>query len=187
MADFKEAHVILEKWEGGYVNNPNDKGGETLNGIARKFHPEWSGWDVVDKLKAHFKGDTKALKEHLKKDKELHERIESFYKKEYWDRMRLDEIKSFVVATKIYLFGVNAGINTAIKYAQQVANEVSNAGLVVDCKIGAKTIAALNKIDGDVFKEAFKAKERARYQSIVAKNPSQSVFLKGWLNRVEAV
>ena len=27
----------------------HDRGGETFSGIARKFHPHWEGWELVDK------------------------------------------------------------------------------------------------------------------------------------------
>lgn len=35
----KVIKFIIKKNEGGYVNDPNDKGGETKYGIAKKFHP----------------------------------------------------------------------------------------------------------------------------------------------------
>ncbi len=31
--------IIIDKNEGGYVNDPRDKGGETKYGIAKKYHP----------------------------------------------------------------------------------------------------------------------------------------------------
>lgn len=40
-------NAILEE-EGGYVNDPDDQGGETYCGIARKHHPGWPGWQTVD-------------------------------------------------------------------------------------------------------------------------------------------
>lgn len=39
MTDFDKSMAFVLKWEGGYVNNPQDPGGETKFGIAKKFHP----------------------------------------------------------------------------------------------------------------------------------------------------
>ena len=36
MADFRLAYKKIEAAEGGYVNDPDDKGGETYKGISRK-------------------------------------------------------------------------------------------------------------------------------------------------------
>ena len=44
MADFRLAYKKIEAAEGGYVNDPDDKGGETYKGISRKANPDWNGW-----------------------------------------------------------------------------------------------------------------------------------------------
>ena len=36
------------KHEGGYVFDPDDSGGETYKGVARKFHSKWEGWSKID-------------------------------------------------------------------------------------------------------------------------------------------
>ena len=180
MADFKKAQIILEKIEGGYVHDPLDRGGETLNGIARKFFPDWNGWKVVDELKKK-SANLAELKSTLKNDSKLPREIELFYKEHFWDKMKLDSINSDVVAQNIYLIGVNAGISRSIKTAQKVS------GVVVDGKIGPKTIEAINNMNENDFKKAFDAEEIAHYNSIVQKNPSQERFFKGWLNRANLV
>ena len=40
MSNLLKALRFTLKWEGGYVNNPNDPGGETNYGISKKAHPE---------------------------------------------------------------------------------------------------------------------------------------------------
>ena len=37
---FKEAMNFIQKWEGGYVDHPNDPGGETNFGISKRSHPD---------------------------------------------------------------------------------------------------------------------------------------------------
>ncbi len=51
MADFKTAIEATLKAEGGYVNDPDDPGGETYKGIARNRNSKWSGWTHIDLLK----------------------------------------------------------------------------------------------------------------------------------------
>ena len=51
MADFEKAFAKIIKAEGGYVNNPNDKGGETYMGITRKNHSKLKMWKLIDELK----------------------------------------------------------------------------------------------------------------------------------------
>lgn len=38
---FKKALKFVLKWEGGYVNNPNDKGGATNKGITQNTYNSW--------------------------------------------------------------------------------------------------------------------------------------------------
>jgi lysozyme family protein len=40
-ADFERAHRFTASWEGGYVNHPNDPGGETNLGVTRAV---WEAW-----------------------------------------------------------------------------------------------------------------------------------------------
>ena len=64
-------------------------------------------------------------------------------------------------------------------------NELTGANLVIDGKIGNKTLFALNNIDSEKFLEVYHRLQRNFYISIVRNKPTQQVFLKGWLNRVD--
>ena len=48
MADFLTAYAPLARYEGGWCNDPADRGGETYAGIARNFFPAWPGWALID-------------------------------------------------------------------------------------------------------------------------------------------
>lgn len=39
-ADFEKAFNFVIEWEGGYVNDPNDPGGETKYGISSRSYPQ---------------------------------------------------------------------------------------------------------------------------------------------------
>lgn len=51
MAEFKPAFEQTIAHEGGYMNDPDDPGGETYKGVARKYWPKWLGWHIIDLLK----------------------------------------------------------------------------------------------------------------------------------------
>ena len=51
MANFDIEFDKLIFTEGGYVNDPDDAGGETYLGISRKHNPKWDGWKKIDSFK----------------------------------------------------------------------------------------------------------------------------------------
>ena len=165
MAQFEPAFELMMKDEGGYVLHevPGDTGGMTYAGIARNKNPQWPGWALVDKKEM---GGS------------LTPMVREFYRTEFWDKMRGNEISNQEVANTIFNFGVNAGLGMAVKLAQLVIGATPDGG------IGAKTIEKLNQItDGQRFKESYALAKIARYVEICNKNPVQVKFLKGWLNR----
>ena len=52
MANYNIAYNKVIKIEGGYVNDPDDAGGETYMGISRKFNPNAKFWKVIDEIKS---------------------------------------------------------------------------------------------------------------------------------------
>src|SRR5688500_14155039 len=97
MADFKTAYKITMAHEGVYANNPHDSGGETWKGIARKKHPDWSGWSIVDqwKIKAGFPAS-------LNNAPGLQDLVWQFYKKEFWDGLNLDQINDQRIVNELF-------------------------------------------------------------------------------------
>ncbi len=114
MADFKIAYDITAKNEGGYANDPADRGGETWKGVARKAHPNWPGWNIVDS----YKGKVGFI-QNLKASVSLQQMVEQLYRSSYWDVIRGDEIKDQSAANMIYDSAVNIGTRPAIKLAQR--------------------------------------------------------------------
>jgi lysozyme family protein len=112
MADFLKAYKITNKFEGGWNHIKGDRGGETYCGIARNFFPKWKGWEIVD--------SKKPLKhEDIIKDDVLHDLVHSFYKNEFWDKIKGDSIVSQLKANQLYDMAVNAGVSNAIKLCQK--------------------------------------------------------------------
>lgn len=157
----------LLKAEGGYTDDPDDKGGPTNWGIIQSELAAWRGHAVS-------KDDVKNLT--------LDEAIK-IYKAKYWDKMGLDQLTDERLQLAIFDQGVNRGTVTAVKQAQQIAN-LFGAGITTDGVNGPVTSKKLNAIDPVNFcREFLQASEHA-YVNIVIRNPTQIKFLRGWLNRV---
>ncbi len=164
MADFKQAFDVMMENEGGYLLHTveGDRGGMTYAGIARRFHPDWSGWQRID---------DKLLDDELKAD------VEDFYRAKFWNVCRGDTFTHQEVATSIFDFAVNAGVGTSAKLAQVVS------GADVDGVIGGQTVAAIHSMDPDLFLSQFALAKIKRYSDICNRDRSQVKFLLGWINR----
>lgn len=118
MAKFDEEFDKVILAEGGYVNDPDDAGGETYLGISRKNNPKWVGWEVIDDIKKKY--GTKNITSRLKKDVALTNSAKLLYKQNYWDVLELDDIPSQDISHQLFDTCVNCGKTTAIRIAQQV-------------------------------------------------------------------
>jgi lysozyme family protein len=163
MADFTPAFEKMIHDEGGYqlTDIPGDRGGQTYAGIARKPNPDWAGWQFIDRK--DFGSATPLVRE--------------FYKSNFWDRIRGDDLTNQAIAETIFNFGVNTGIGVAIKLAQLIV------GVTPDGAIGAKTVERLNICTAEKFLPAYALAKISRYVQICMKDRSQSKFLLGWCRR----
>ena len=163
MADFAPAFEKMIHDEGGYqlTDIPGDRGGQTYAGIARKPNPDWAGWQFIDRK--DFGSATPLVRE--------------FYKSNFWDRVRGDDLTNQAIAETIFNFGVNTGTGVAIKLAQLIV------GVTPDGAIGAKTVERLNICTAEKFLPAYALAKIQRYVNICMKDRSQSKFLLGWLRR----
>lgn len=185
--EFIKAYVITLTSEGFYANHPNDRGGETFKGIARKFHPSWKGWVIVDeyKTKPNFPQNLYKVVDALD------ELTREFYYKEFWLKMKLDQIRYQPILNELFDTGVNMGPATAITDLQRSLNILNRnqkdyPDLKVDGQIGSVTINCVNNHNYKkrIF-NALNAYQGKRYIEICEKDKSQEVFFAGWLNRIE--
>lgn len=181
MTPFDSAYSRTSRNEGGYVNDPTDRGGETYNGIARKKHPKWEGWKVIDAAKK--------VGRDLSHLPELDEAERNFYRREFWARMGLDLIKSVVVTDEVYDSGVNCGARTATRWLQEAYNLCNQNGkigpdLKVDGLIGPKTAQQINRFPiarAEVLLKVLNLLQGDHYLNICRKDRSQERFLHGWV------
>lgn len=184
MARFEPAFKFLLRDEGGYSNNPRDKGGETYRGISRKYWPQWFGWTLIDG--ARWKTDFPKI---LNSNQSLNDSVEIFYRSKYWNPS-FNLINSQQVASKLFDEAVNmdpgAGFGWAIKCLQQA---ICKCGISIDIdeKFGQQTLNALNAIHPDELLKEFCSALRLRYLGIIAEDPSQKVFENDWLKRAAEI
>lgn len=187
MANFNLAFQITDGHEGGYVNDPNDNGGETYRGIARKFWPNWQGWRIID----DYKFKHKLIKGQIIDDPSLNNQVRAFYKSHFWDINKLDSIVDQGIANEIYDTGVNMGIKIAAIFLQQGLNLLNRnqkyyQDIKEDGSIGPVTISMTNAHKYPrCLEKTLNILQGARYVEICKNNPSQETFFRGWLTRVK--
>lgn len=175
MADFNKAYAITMKAEGGYANDPDDKGGETYKGIARKANPNWNGWKTVDMIKATHPVSLNAA---LLSQAALQEQIKAFYQANYWEPNRTGDLLDQQLANQVFDTAVNSGTGTAAKFLQEAV------GVTVDRQIGPQTLTAANKGNPKEIYEHFIRLRRQLYENIIAANPAQKKFQASWFSRL---
>ena len=199
---FKDCLNEVLKYEGTYSKHSSDIGGETFRGISRFYHSDWDGWEIIDMVKERIDGKkilksgdiTPALGSAYQN--KLNQLVALFYKEEFWDRIRGDEISEIdeELACEVFDMAVNMGVRSAIKTLQKAINRTysdyvdsKEERLVVDGIIGEETISAikeLNQFDCMVeLIEYFRKFRALKYAKIVKHNPNQAVFIEGWIRR----
>lgn len=165
MADYRNIIPFIKRFEGGYVNHPNDKGGCTNMGVTISTFRQYYGRNKTCE-------DLRKLTE---------EQWQYIFKKGFWDRIQGDKIECQSVANMIVDYVWASGVY-GIKYVQKLL------GVSADGLIGSKTLQAINSYPSS--KELFERIRQRRldhFDAIVKNNPSQKVFLKGWKRRVNSM
>lgn len=93
----------------------------------------------------------------------------------------MDNQKSEKKALLLFDLCVNHGPKGAVALVQKALNAIGEK-LSVDGVYGPKTAAAIDKYDDKTFIDAVLKYRDKFYRSIVNNNPSQKVFLNGWIN-----
>lgn len=161
MADFEHYAPTLAKWEGGWSDNRRDKGKATMRGVTLATFRQFYG---PRKTKEDLRNITDAEWERIMRT--------------YWDRCKADQIRNQSIAEILVDWHINAGVN-AIKCFQRACM------LDADGIIGPKSLAVLNSPNEQVIFNRIKEAREDYYRRLALGNPSQSIFLAGWLNRTD--
>jgi lysozyme family protein len=186
MADFEKAYKItILANEGGY--NPGKGEKETYMGIDRGANPHWSGWPLIDKIKADHPGITAhEMNIVLGGNAGLQADIKNFYKAGYWDTVKLDQVKDQQLANNLFDCSVNQGSGIACKFMQQACNTVIDSSaaklpkLAVDLNPGIKTLSSLNSLPPAKIMNAINMLRSERYHQ----SNGFTEWGHVWLNRL---
>lgn len=169
MADVNKLVPHIIKFEGGFVNDPDDLGGATNRGVCYRTY----------KLYCSRKKRPVPTIEDLKNISD--EEFSDILKSMYWDACRADKIESQSVANAIVDWAWNSGTVTASKEVQKVL------GVTADGIIGNITLAAINSRSPLPLFGAIKQARLAYIDKICVSRPANRKFMKGWFRRVESL
>jgi lysozyme family protein len=162
---FARALQFTLKWEGG-VGHPQDPAGAVNRGISQATY---------DTYRQHKKLPPQRVSQLTEAE------VEEIYFRYYWQPSKADSM-CLPLAVVHFDTAVNFGLRGSVEFLQEAIG-----GLVVDGDFGSKTSAALaahNTIA--TAREYVKRRIDYRHQRVKA-NPSQQVFLDGWLRRDKAL
>ena len=180
MSDVFEGLIgpLLDR-EGGYTNNPADRGGETNFGITAAT------------ARAHgYTGKMAAM---------TRAQAVTIYREIYWTRPGFDQVANLSVRVAAELFdtGVNMGPQVAVRFLQRALNAMNRKGsdypdVAKDGVMGPATLKALRAYltrrgsegEGVLFR-ALNCLQGASYIELAETRPDNEAFAYGWLaNRV---
>lgn len=182
MGRFEKAMQFTAKWEGGLSDDKADKGGLTNYGVSLVFLKDIEASSRQSKNYLRELGVsvpvTRSSVAQLTRDQAM-----KIFRWQFWDSLSCED---YPVPVGVVLFdmAVNHGRANAVKLIQRGCNVAGiTPALVVDSKLGPRTQAAIHALDAKKLALCTIDARIKFYNAIVANNPSQKVFLKGWLNR----
>ena len=184
MTNFEKCQQFVLKWEGGLTDDAADSGGLTNWGVS---------WAYLKDLE---KSRPSVLRDILGSSAVTRQTIRNLtqaqagalFKFSFWDPFQLDD-QPLAVALCAYDMNVNHGSRNAMKIVQRAANLMQSVmpKLSVDGLFGPKTRSAMRLLNCPNGVGALANKRQSFYDAIVANNPSQRVFIKGWTRRCNAM
>jgi lysozyme family protein len=154
-----DTNLALQKviqHEGGFTNNPNDRGGPTKYGITQADMPSRNIREItIDDAIAYYK--------------------------EHYIKPLYAQINNQVLGEKLVDMGVLFGVGTAVKLLQISLSK--GITVVPDGAFGPNTLAAVNE-RGNV--DAYRVVLYNHAMDVVNRNPNDAAFLQGWTNRIQS-
>lgn len=153
---------VLER-EGGFVHDPDDRGGATKYGITLGTLQRARGRPVtVDDVRALRVSEAAAI-----------------YERDYWRACHADRIVGERPCLALCHFdaAVNHGIQQATRFLQRAL------GVDPDGVVGPLTLRAVATCDESLTVAAYLRQRAAFFRALAERNASQKKFLRGWLAR----
>ena len=167
---FDEIIEVVLEHEGGYVDDPDDRGGATNWGVTQAVYENFVGY--------------KCDKEEIKNMDE--ETAKEIYYEKFWKPSRADKLPAEVRETYFDMV-VNHGQGGAVKILQQACNNKRKPEnyIDVDGGIGPNTIRAAKNLKN----WELQVERSGYYWNLVFKGSkytqrtSQVKFIRGWIRR----
>lgn len=169
MARIEVLAPFILSWEGGFVNDPRDRGGATNKGITIRTWQQ-QGYDKNGDGRI----DVRDLKLITDADATRIMRLN------FWNRWNADEIEDQSIANLLVDWVWGSG-----KYGITIPQGL--LGVKPDGIVGAMTINAINGQDAHVLFKKLWLRRKQYLERLVANNPSQKAFLSGWLRRLGGI
>lgn len=165
MAKAELLKPFILRWEGGFVDDPLDRGGATNKGITIGTFRNFYGKEAT----------VKQLK-NITDEQWLH-----IFKCGFWDKWKADDINNQSIADIVVDWAWASGTVTSIKQVQKIL------GVAVDGIVGNDTLTAINTADQRTLFDKIHSRRIEFVENIVKRDPSQTRFLKGWKNRINSL
>lgn len=153
--------------EGGWADNPLDKGGKTKYGIT------------LATLKYFEPGATEQTLRSMTKEQAV-----KFYEKHFFYGMGVDKFPE-EIQDKLFDMNVNHGLRNSIKILQR-ALLACGLRLAIDGVPGPTTVALAKQANPTQLRAELIEERLNFYRRIIARDPSQKVFWKGWEKRAKS-
>ena len=153
MQQYLVEQKVVER-EGGYVNDPDDPGGETKYGISKKAYP-------------------KVGIKHLTLDDAV-----EIYKNDYWIPAKVEQLPDRLQG-QYFDMVVNQGKVKSARILQRACNGKNKNKIEVDGQVGPKTIKATAKLEP----ERLRAYRLMEYARLALTRPELEKYYYGWVRR----
>ncbi len=170
MATFEQAVEAVLEHEGGYVNDPDDPGGETNFGISKRRYPD------VD-IKSLTRGGATAI-----------------YKRDFWNPL-YEKLPTQKMADKLFDASINMTHGDtrpyfetdmqAVRILQQALND-HRSGVTEDGRFGPQTLMAVRMMPADILLRAFRTRLAMHYAALIAADPVRKKYAHSWFWRAVA-
>jgi lysozyme family protein len=158
---FNKAIDFVFRNEGYYANHPFDRGGKTKYGISQKSYPKIN----IEKLQ---KDDAKQI-----------------YYNDFWKKYNVHLIKNERLAIRLFDTMVLSGPRRATLILEESIVRLGY-DIPVDGIFDPELLNIINKMSPEEIEKLlieFQKEMIDFFKDIVKANPSQKVFLMGWINR----
>ena len=162
---FLDSLPFVLRWEGGYVDHPADPGGRTNKGVTQRVYDDWRAREGLAQRNVREIEDTE---------------VHAIYEIDYWVPPRCDLLRRRLDLVQ-FDTAVNMGVGRAVRLLQRAV------GCSVDGAFGPITERAVDACaPGIAIKNYCDAREQF-YRRLAERRPDLGIFLKGWLNRLNAL